>query len=417
MYKLFLLSEKIFTIVASIHYLGSPLIVILSGGISEGEEGDAVSFIIINQLFSLIYLVTFILLILRWKQVLPYILNNGLIWLFFCLAISSMFWTYSPELTKIRLVALLGTMMFSLYLASRYSLTEQLRLLGWVFGLITVTSIIFAVLIPKFGVMSGSHLGAWRGIYTHKNVFGKIMVLSVIVFYIRLCMSQKHRWIYWAFLGISIMLTILSRSSSPLINLVILLAIISIIPIFRWNYLVMIPVLIGILAVGILFYLLLVVNAEQATSIFGKDLTFSGRTNLWLLMLDKVWENPWLGYGFGGFWNGFDGPSAYVWNASAFKAPNGHNGYLDLCLELGLVGVSIYSINFINSFKVALSYIRTSGTAEAFWPTILLCYIILSNLTESSLVLQNNFSWILQLTIFLSLSIPQPSRVANLAME
>jgi exopolysaccharide production protein ExoQ len=412
MNQLLLLSEKIFAVTAFIHYSGGPILVLISDAISEGEEVDPIpSFAIINQIFLIIYFVTFCLLILRWKKVLPVILNSGLVWLLFGLAISSILWSYSPDLTRTRITALMGTMMFSLYLASRYSLKEQLQLFAWIFGTIIVLSIIFAVLLPRYGQMGGVHLGAWRGIYNHKNVLGKIMVPSAIVFLLSALTAQKQRWIYWSFLGATVMLIVLSKASSPIVSLFVLLALLAVLPILRWNYLLMVPLLIGITSVGIVIYLLLTANAEQAAGIFGKDLTLTGRTNFWPLLLDKIREKPWLGYGFGAFWQGLDGPSAYVWNASAFKAPNGHNGYLDLCLELGLVGFAVYGINFVNSVRKALVHIKLTSTADRFWPLLLLCYVILCNSTESSLVLQNNFLWTMQLAIFFSLAIPQSSKV------
>lgn len=418
MNKILILSEKIFTILSFLHYSGGPLFVILSDGISEGEFPDTTPEIpFINQVFLIIYPITFCLLLLRWKKVLPAILKNGLIWLLLGVAILSISWSYSPELTRTRVVALTGTMMFSLYFATRYTLKEQLQLLGWVFGIIVVGSILFSIALPKYGVMTNIHNGAWRGIYNHKNVLGKNMVPSVIIFSLLALKAQKQRWILWILLSASMGLIVLSRSSSPLINLLILINIFSIVYIFRWKYIFMVPALIGILSIATIIYLLLTANAEQLASSFGKDLTLTGRTNFWPLILDKIWEKPLLGYGFGAFWQGLDGPSSYVWNASSFKTPNGHNGYLDLCLELGFVGLSIYMLQFINSLIKGIAYIMSVRTSDAFWPILLLSYIVLSNLTESSLVVQNNFLWTMQLSIFFSLSIPQPSEMTDPVLQ
>ena len=418
MNKLLILSEKIFTVVSFIHYAGSPLFVILSDGISEGEFPDTTPEIpFINQVFLVIYPITFFLLLLRWKKVLPVILKNPLIWLLLGLAIFSITWSYSPELTRTRVTALTGTMMFSLYFASRYSLKEQLELLGWLFGLTVIASIVFAIALPKYGIMGSVHSGAWRGIYNHKNVLGKNMVPSIIVFLLLALKAQKHRWIFWSLLSASVGLIILSRSSSPLVNLLVLMNIFLMLYIFRWKYIFMVPALIGILSFGTILYLLITANAEQIASTFGKDLTLTGRTNFWPLVLDKIWEQPWLGYGFGAFWQGLDGPSAYIWNALSFKTPNSHNGYLDLCLDLGFAGFSIYMAQFIHSVTRGVAYIISVRTSDAFWPILLLSYIVLSNLTESSLVVQNNFLWTMQLSTFFALSISEPSEMTDPVLQ
>jgi exopolysaccharide production protein ExoQ len=404
--QLLLLAEKIFAVISYIHFSGGPLLVILSGGVSEGESGDeTTSYALINNIFSVIYLIAFILLILRWRKAATVILNGRWIWLLMVFMGLSIFWSAVPNMTQTRIIAMTGTMIFATYITSRYDLKEQLQLLGWTFGTIVVSSILFAVLLPKFGQMGGVHAGAWRGIFNHKNVFGKMMVPSVVVFALLAFNARKQQWIYWSFLALSVVMILLSRASSPLLNLLILFGALAALKTLHWRYLLMVPALIGLSSAGMIMYTFLSSNAGQVAGAFGKDLTLTGRTVFWPLMLDKIWENPFLGYGFGAFWQGLDGPSAYIWNAttSSFKPPNGHNGYLDLCLELGLIGLSIYTIQFFTSFSKSLNHVRSSRTADGIWPTMLFCYIILANLTESSLMLQNNFLWIMQVSTILSL--------------
>ena len=414
--KKFLIIEKIFTIAAMLHYDAAPLILLLSNGVSEGEDTTTVDLAAINQVFMVIYFLTLCLLLLRWKKVLPVIAKGGIFWVLFGLIVASFFWSYSPELTRTRIVAFSGTMLFSLYLASRYTLKEQLHLLCWMFGVVVVSSIIFAVLLPKYGQMSGYHPGAWRGIYNHKNGLGKNMVLSAVMFCLLALSTQKRRWIPWSFVGASVLLIILSKSTSSIVNLLISFGILAVLPTLAWDYLFVVPILIGIFTVGAMLYVLIVINVEQAVSALGKDLTLTGRTNFWPLVWDKILERPWFGHGFGAFWQGLDGPSAYVWNASVFKATNGHNGYLDLCAELGFVGLSIYITAFITSFRQALINIRRLKTPDKFWPIAIFGAIILSNLTESALVIQNNFLWVMQVSIFFSISLPQVIQDRNLSI-
>ncbi len=415
--KVLILAEKAFTILSFIYYSGGILILLLSGGVSEGDDsGDFGTFPILNILFLITYGIAFCLLAIRWKKAILVFSRGGTIWLLLGIAILSIFWSYSPDITKTRVVALTGTMIFSLYFASRYSLKEQLYLLGWTFGVSVVLSIVFAILLPKYGQMGGVHAGAWRGIYVHKNGLGQRMILSAIIFLILALKVEKNRWILWSLFAASFSLMILSRASSPLLGLVIIIGILSILSVLHWRYFFMVPALIALSSIAIILYSLAINNSEQLAGAFGKNLTLTGRTDFWPLMVDKIWENPWLGYGFGAFWQGLDGPSAYVWNASAFKTPNGHNGYLDLCLELGFVGLSIYAIVFISSFQKAIQYIRIVRTPDGFWPALLFSYVVLSNLTESGLVAQNNFLFMIQISTFLSLRIPQAMTKKSLVL-
>ncbi len=408
MKKLLLFAEKAFTVLSLIHYSGGPLVVILSGGASEGDDSEgSADFALIQLIFLVIYLITFCLLVLRWKKVIKVITKDKLIWLLVGLAVFSFFWSDAPDLTRSRTIALVGTILFSLYLASRYTLKEQLQLLGWTFGIAIVASFLFAVGLPKYGRMSGVHFSTWRGIYNHKNVLGKVMAPSTIVFLLLALKAQKRRWLFWGGLGLSVWLIIASKSSSPMINVFILIVELFLFRILRWQYGLMIPTLMGISTISTIIYSLVAANAEAIAALFGKDLTLTGRTNFWPFILDKIWKSPWVGYGFGAFWRGLDGPSADIWYASGWKPPNSHNGYLDLLLELGLIGLSIYLIEFVTSFQKGLAYIRSVKTSDGFWPAMFLTYIVLANLTESTLLIQNNFFFVIQVAIFFSIRIPQ----------
>ncbi len=408
MNKRLLFAEKAFTVISLIHYSGGPLVVILSGGASEGDDSaGGADFALIQLIFLVIYFITFCLLILRWKKVIQVVTKEKFIFLLVGLAIFSISWSYEPNLTISRTIGLIGTTMFSLYLASRYSLKEQLHLLGWTFGIAIIMSILFAVGLPRLGKMGGVHFSTWRGIYNHKNVLGKIMAPSAIVFLLLIQRAKKSQWILWCGFASSILLIIFSKASSPLINLIILIAALFLFRILRWRSDFMITTLLGISIISTILYILVSANAEAIAGLFGKDLTLTGRTTFWPLILDRISQHPWLGYGFGAFWIGLDGPSDYIWYASSFKAPNSHNGYLDLCLELGLVGLSIYLIEFVTTFQKTLAYIRVVKTSDGFFPALFLIYIVLANLTESTLIIQNNFFFVIQVAIFFSIRTPQ----------
>ncbi|MBE9198540.1 MULTISPECIES: O-antigen ligase [unclassified Nodularia (in: cyanobacteria)] len=408
MKKNLLFAEKAFTVLSLLHYSGGPLVVIAAGGMSEGDgSGGSADFAVVQLVFLVIYLVTFCLLVLRWKKVINVITKDGLIWALVILALFSIFWSDVPNLTRTRSIALFGTTLFSLYLASRYTLKEQLQLLAWTFGIAIFASCVFILGLPKYGRMTGVHWGAWRGIYYHKNVLGKVMAPSVFVFLLMALETQKRRNFYLFMSILSIFLIIRSGSSSPLGNVFIMTLVLSLVRVVRWRYDYMIPGLVALVTLSTILQIFLQSNAEAIAALFGKDLTLTGRTNMWPYIFDKIWERPWLGYGFGAFWLGLQGHSAYVWYGAGWKSPNSHNGYFDLLLELGFVGLSIYLVGFFTSLWKGLNYLRFVKTPDGFWPVIYLIYIVLANFTESTLIIQNDFFLVIQFSIFFGLRVPQ----------
>ncbi len=402
-------AERWFVILSLIFYSSGPLPLILSGGAGQGIDEDvltSIDYTLPQSIFFVNYLISLCLLTIRWKKAIFTLSKDRTIWLLMLIAVSSIIWSFNPQLTRPRSIALVGTSLFGLYLASRYSKREQLKLLGWSFALIIVMSFGFAIIIPHYGTMdSGIHSGAWRGIYIHKNVLGKIIGISGIVFVLLTLDTKEKRWLPWAGLILSFCLLLFSKSSSAMINFLTAIGLIPVYSTFRWRYSFMVPILIAtvILGGGISFWL----NQNSATLLgsIGKDPTLTGRTEMWPYIMEMIWKQPWLGYGYSAFWNDWDSPGAYVWYAARWTPPNSHNGFLDLWLDFGLVGLIVFSLGFMQTLLRSLRSIRVDKYWASFWGLIYLTYLMLGNLTESSLIARNDIFWLLYITASFSLAI------------
>ncbi|MBD2197359.1 MULTISPECIES: O-antigen ligase family protein [Calothrix] len=411
--KEFLLnSEKIFTIVCLLFYSGGPLTLILSGGASEGDSDEAPTDTgLIQLVFMVIYLITCILLLLRWKKAISILSKVKFTWLIIFLSALSIFWSAAPQVTIVRTVALFGTSLFGMYLASRYTLKEQMELINWMFCVAIILGLLFAIALPKYGLMGGLHSGALRGIYTHKNVFGKILSLGGVNCLLVASANKRNSLFTWAIFGIAIICLILARSSSSMLSFTNLIVIFLGLRILRSPVIAVVPALSAISIICINLYLFVTSNLNNLLGSIGKDATLTGRGDLWPLVWDKIWERPWLGYGFSGFWQGLDGESASVWYASRWTPPNSHNGFLDLWLDLGLIGVVIFFIGFFVLLCKCFKYIRITNTSEGFWPAICLFYLIMINLTETSLLIQNNIFWILYVSTEVSMIVVSNKKI------
>lgn len=408
MKKILNFCEQSFTVVSLLHYTGGPLAVILSGGASEGDNSIVEpDYALIQLLFFINFAISFFLLVIRWKKVIKLINKERYITVLVGLCFISFFWSAAPTVTLVRSVAILGTSLFGVYLATRYTLEEQLQLLALTFGIAIILSLLFILGLPKYGIMAGLHAGKWRGIYVHKNVLGKLMVLSTLIFLITALNRDKNKLFCIGGLLFSIFLLLMCKSSSSLVNLLILLMTFLVISTLILRYEVLFPVLFFLAIVGTVSYLWLTNNAEIILSSMGKDSSLTGRTPLWNAVLDMIWQRPWLGYGFSGFWGGWDRDGAYVWRLTGWTPPNAHNGLLDLWLDLGFLGLSIYLLGFIINLFKSLAWVRKNRTAVSFWPVMYIIYFWLSNQTESALLRQNEIYWLLYVTVILSMLIPQ----------
>jgi O-antigen ligase len=279
--------------------------------------------------------------------------------------------------------------------------------LGWSFVVIIIMSCLFAIALPTFGIMpSGVHAGAWRGIYVHKNVMGKVMVLAAMVFWLLATNPQKKSWLTWVDwigLGLSFFLVIMSKSSSSMINLITIFALIPIYSTLHWRYYLMVPSIMTAIGIGGILSLWFSANAATVLDGIGKDATLTGRADMWPYIIEMIEKHPWLGYGYNGFWGTADDPGAYVWAAAKWMPPNAHNGFLDLWLELGLLGVVVFAIGFGQTIVKGLIWIRHNQAGESIWFLLYLTNLVLANLSESSLLNRNDIFWLLYVSMSFSL--------------
>ena len=112
----------------------------------------------------------------------------------------------------------------------------------------------------------------------------------------------------------------------------------------------------------------------------GRDSTLTGRTAIWESVL-KLAGNPWIGTGYESFWLG-DRLQKF-WSDENFRGINeAHNGYLELYLNLGWIGLGLLAIVIITGYGKVISTLRrdalAGGLGLAFFISEI-CY----NLTEA----------------------------------
>ena len=199
--NLFINIEKWLTVLVILIYQGVVIELILSGGSQENELVESVS-TPMRIAFLLTYIITISLLCLRWKRIIYLFSRNWFIWALILLPVLSLCWSFERDITIKNSFTLVCSSLFGIYLTSRYSIKEQLQLLSWSFYIIIVLSFIFAIALPKYGLMGDFHQGKWRGVFAHKNGLGSAMVISIIVFLNRVCSTTSNKAENFIFLGL-----------------------------------------------------------------------------------------------------------------------------------------------------------------------------------------------------------------------
>ena len=352
---------------------------------------------------ALSYLILFVLIANYWKGIL-YVSSKGIFQiLLLILILFSILWSADMASSLNLIRGLIRIYLLAIFLAMRYSFQEQIRFVSLGLGTTAVLSIIFP-LIPSFGgIHTAPELaGMWSGIFGHKNELGYMMAWTAGVF-LHLALSEsRFRWLRLSIFGLSICLIILSRSTT---SLIIVLTMIALLPLYKLstnnNYKLQIVAISFVLMLLISGSILIFGNAEIIVGSSGKDLTFSGRTDLWEPVLTKVLERPLFGYGYAGFWNS---PVASNIRLTHEWASNSHNGFLEIMLDVGLGGFIIFAIGFIRFLSMALyRIVLVAKKPEDYLPMQMLAILIIVNISEARL-LTPSWNWFMYLTTSLTLT-------------
>ena len=397
--------EKIFTLVALLFFTETLAFQSLFSG-SEGSSGVNYGYDPLDPLLSMlqhsIFLISLLLLGYRAQATLATLLRNKVVCGLLLVSLISALWSAKPEVTEPKSLALLETTVFGLYFAARYTPREQLRWVSWVIAIPAVLSFLMALVLPGNAIEAGIHSGAWRGVLIHKNLFARLMVLGVMTTALNL--SGQHRRLKQGLMALMLCMVVLSTSKSALGVLLMLWVVWQIHRTLHLNLERAIPVwcigLVTLFGSGTA----LILSAEQLITAAGRDLTFSGRTPLWQALIHKIQERPWFGYGYLGFWHGYDGESAYVGKflSNAYLPPHAHNGFFELLLAFGLVGGALFLLSFLLNYRAAALLAHATGDPADYWPVMYLAYIVLYNQTESSLIQHNSIYWVLYVALSFS---------------
>src|SRR6185437_9529000 len=96
------------------------------------------------------------------------------------------------HITWRRAMAFAGTTVVGLYLGCRLSICEILRLTAVSLALVVVGTILACLLVPGQAVHQEIHVGAWRGLFYHKNQLGEAMLEGILIF-VALAMGERSR--------------------------------------------------------------------------------------------------------------------------------------------------------------------------------------------------------------------------------
>ena len=306
----------------------------------------------------------------------------------------SYFWSVDPGGTMRRTVALLMTTFAGLAFAARFDWREMIERIAGVMLVLCAITLLVVLLNPTRGIMQDIHPGAWRGPWVEKNYLGGVMTKGLAACLCAFAVRPSRGWLWVPGGMVCFALVLLSTSKTSLLISLSVIALFFVLRVFRRYPILRVPVVFALVAgiAGVVGIVML--DAEWALSLIGKDPTLTGRTDIWTLLTRAIQQRPWLGYGYGVFWMDPLGPSYETRSVLQWAVPTAHNGWFDAWLSGGAVVIGLFLSLLVGTLLISMSRIK-SGGVETYWVVLSLFFFIGFSLSESSILQQNDLSWFL----------------------
>ncbi len=350
---------------------------------------------------------------------------------FVALATVSVLWSYYPGATLLGLTGTWLTVITAVSLAVSLDWTKLVWALATALRLILGMSLVFEILvavlirrpvlplvaapgidytayqkIPKllywsrdelFDVLDG---GKIQGIVGNSSLLGFIALVALIVFGVQLASGMVGR--VWGIisLGIALATAFLTRSATITLALVAVVTLVAVVLVVRRAstlralIVTYISLSAGLIAVaGIAFAL-----RNSVLAALGKSEDLTGRLDIWNAVIGLAQQRPVFGWGWVSYWVPWSAPFDTLAFKSGVRQLHAHNAWLDIWLQLGILGIIVFGALVLCSTarawliavdrRPALIDAPVASTAKDMLPLLLMAALLIQSLAESRLIIE-----------------------------
>jgi O-antigen ligase len=387
---------------------------------TEGSPLDATA-------YGLLIAAGLLVLNRRAARVKQFLLANLPILLFFLYCALSTAWSDDPSVAFKRWIKAIGDFVMTLLILTDPNAEDAIRRLYSRVGFVLLpVSVLFIVAFPSLGTTfdPDTHVTMYTGVATFKNLLGV------------LCMACGLAAL-WAFLGaykdrelanrrsrmlaqgIAVVLAVAlvvradsmtSFSSFALAGMVLVLG--------SWTWvrrrpLVLVAAYSGAIAAA--GFALFLSSGAGLLQELGRNPTLTGRTMIWKAVLAQP-INPLVGAGFESFWMGNRMTS--VWSMSQNGIQQAHDGYLEMYLNLGWIGLALLGTIIVTGFIRGLAMYRSDPHAGSLRIAFLTAAVVFA-FTEAGfrMLSPDWFGFLLAVTAVPAMAGPMPQTNASFVLN
>ena len=361
-------------------------------GMSSGSEAYVEGSPLDRNILTALLIAGLIVLWQRQAQTSRIVRSNWPIILYFAYCGISLLWSDFPFVVFKRWFRSVGDLVMILVVITDPAWTDALkRLLTRVASVLIPLSVLLIRFFPALGRRySVGGAPQWTGVCSDKNALGALcMIFSVSLLWrgitVYLDRGTPHRSRQLTTIGIvftmGLYLVLIANSQTALACFLmanLLIAVTAFFKAFRR------PAVISVLVVAMLsfaFCALFLGIGSSALTTLGRDASLTGRTDVWKILLPYA-TNPWVGAGYENFWIG---DRLETFKRLGFAGLNqAHNGYIELYLNIGWVGLALLAIVIITGYRNIMKGFRYKNPEMTRLRLAYFFICLVYNFTEAS---------------------------------
>lgn len=361
---------------------------------------------------------------------------------FLALALVSLAWSDYPGATALGLVAQFATSAAAVFLALclswRALLTALANAFRWILGLSLLFELIVAVVVrhpilpltPAQPIPAG-HLPAafyWsrdllfrggqiQGIVGNSNLLAMVALLSLVVFGIQLADRTIRRGTALTWLVVSVVTFALTRSSTVFVATLFTAVVLAF---ALWTRRAgpdrRAPVYLTFAALAVVVVVTVVVFASRIPALLGKSEDLTGRLTIWNSVIHLAQERPAFGWGWVSYWAPWVEPFKNLAERGGVVYLQAHNAWLDVWLQLGIVGLVIFALLIVSTLWRAWFQAvdrprlgvgdHLPYTALTLLPLLLLAALLAQSLAESRILIEGGWTLLVLIAVKTKQSAP-----------
>ena len=249
--------------------------------------------------------------------------------------------------------------------------------------------------LPFLGVQGNlPALGPLQGVMGSRNQFALVALLALVTFGIEFATKSVTRGVAIASVSVAVLSLALSRSPVVGAVLVVVIAAAGALAVIRrapperrtvWQ----LAIVVAALVLAVVAWL----SRARIIEIFSANSELTYRIQVWQRAWDLIDLSPLEGSGWIGAWQPDLPPFSYFASAGVREPASALNAYLDVWLQLGLVGVFAFGVLVVLAFTRSWLLAGRHRSIAQSWSALVLLVLTVTSLAESSMLVE--YGWML----------------------